>query len=128
MYKSIIVDDESSSIELLEHLIITQFPEIKISAKAQHIDDALKVIKEFNPDILFLDIQLEDEIVFDLLDKISFSEYQVIFVTAYENYAHKAFLYQALDYILKPIDLVSFKKSVKQALHRIEEKKFLWPS
>ena len=112
-----IVDDERLARIGLRNKL-SDFPEIKIVGEGKNIKESITGITNLNPEILFLDIQLKDGTGFDILNKIDFSG-KVIFVTAFDEYAIRAFEINALDYLLKPIS----KERLQIALERIKEDK-----
>jgi two-component system, LytTR family, response regulator len=112
MIKAMIVDDKTAAIELLRWLIKEHCPEITAVASAVSVAEALPLIDNFEPDILFLDIQLPQETGFDLLAKVKKWNFEVIFTTAYNEYAIQAIRFSALDYLLKPINPNDLKKAV----------------
>jgi two-component system LytT family response regulator len=122
-YSAIIIDDEDNNLLLLNHFISKFCISIDIINQAASIEEAIVVIDQAKPDILFLDIQLNDKEVFSLLDVIDFSDIEIIFVTAYDFYALKAFKYNAVDFILKPISIEDLILAVNKCIKRIEEKK-----
>ena len=99
--RALIIDDERLARVELRRLL-TQHPEIEIAGEARHAEEALKLARELSPDLLFLDIQLPGMTGFDLLERLEDIP-QVIFTTAYDEYALKAFEVNALDYVMKPI-------------------------
>ncbi len=113
--KAIIIDDERPARKELIFLL-KDFPEMVISGEADNISKAIKLIEKIQPDLVFLDIQLSGENGFDLLDKVCV-DFKIIFVTAYDEFAIKAFDVNASDYLLKPVD----PKRLKIALDRISE-------
>lgn len=100
---AIIIDDEVKNIRLLKHYINEFCVDINIIDQATSFTEGIKVLQAKSPDILFLDIQLKNRTGFELLDCILPKKIKVIFVTSHEEYALKAFKYNAIDYILKPI-------------------------
>jgi two-component system, LytTR family, response regulator len=117
--KSIIVDDEDINIENLKELLGKYCPNVQIAATANNINDALQVINVNKPDLVFLDIQLGQSSGFDLLVELGIKTFEVIFVTAYDHYTMKAIKADALDYILKPIDIQELVHSVSKAEKKI---------
>ncbi|MFC2096366.1 LytR/AlgR family response regulator transcription factor [Bacteroidota bacterium] len=110
--KVLIVDDERlARVKLVT--ILSDFKNIEIVGEADSVDDALSKIKKLNPDILFLDIQMPGKSGFDLINQIDFKG-KIIFVTAFDRYAIRAFEVNALDYLLKPVN----KERLKQTLDR----------
>lgn len=114
MIKALIVDDETTSIQLLEWLLNRHCPDITVIKKAKSVSEAIPLIKSFNPDILFLDIQMPHQSGFDLLSTIEKWNFEVIFTTAFNEYAIMAIRFSALDYLLKPIDETELVKAVER--------------
>lgn len=109
-----IVDDKVAAIELLRWLIRQNCPEITSIASAISVAEALPLIAGFEPDILFLDIQMPKESGFDLLTKVSKWDFEVIFTTAHSEFAIKAIRFSALDYLLKPVNESDLKKAIER--------------
>jgi two-component system, LytTR family, response regulator len=114
MIKALIVDDEQASIDLLNWLITEYCPDISSVQWARSVKDAVPLIKSFQPDIVFLDIQMPHQSGFDLLTNIDNWNFEVIFTTAYNEFAIQAIRFSALDYLLKPIDETELKKAVER--------------
>ncbi len=110
--RAIIVDDEAKSRTTLIASINNYTPEIEVIADAASVVEALKKIKEYQPDILFLDVQLPDGTGFDILELLPNLSFKVIFVSAYDKYAIEAFKFSAIDYLLKPVEPESLIKAV----------------
>ncbi|WP_430906045.1 LytR/AlgR family response regulator transcription factor [Maribacter sp. 2-571] len=104
MLTAIIVEDMSDALALLKKDIETRHPEIEIIATAQSVVEAAKVLRKNQPDILFLDIMLGDGTGFDVLEIFPELTSKIIFVTASDEYAIRAFKFAAIDYVLKPYD------------------------
>jgi len=100
--KAIIIDDERLARAELRKLL-QDFPEIEIVDEAANVDEGISKIENHNPDVIFLDIQMPGKTGFDLLSELDHAP-QVIFTTAYDEYALKAFEVNALDYLLKPVE------------------------
>jgi two-component system LytT family response regulator len=100
--KALIIDDERLARNELRKLL-QEFPEIEIIGEAMNADEALKMIDELNPEVIFLDIQMPGKTGFELLQELD-KVPTVIFTTAHDEYALKAFEFNALDYLMKPID------------------------
>ncbi|MBC8485170.1 MAG: response regulator transcription factor [Bacteroidetes bacterium] len=103
MIKAIIIDDEQKARETLSDSLSLYCKNIDVIAEADGVKTGLVVIKENNPDVVFLDIMMTDGSGFDLLELIPTINFEIIFVTAYDKFAVKAFEFSAVDYILKPI-------------------------
>ncbi len=115
--KALIIDDERLARTELKRLL-TPFKEIKVVGEAVNADDALEKMQELKPDLLFLDIQMPGKTGFEMLEELD-AVPTVIFVTAYDEYALKAFEYNALDYLLKPIE----PKRLEETVNKLIEKK-----
>ena len=115
--QAFIIDDELHSRSFLQKMLEQYFPEINIAGHASTVEEGLHGIKEYKPDIVFLDIQMKSETGFDLLNKLTKIDFALIFTTAYDQYAIKAFRFNAIDYLLKPIipdELIDAVNKVKQ--------------
>ena len=113
MYKTIIIEDEYRLREALAILLEMVAPEnVQVVGYAENIGDARNLIERLKPDLVFMDIMLTDGTAFDVLEQISYRNFQLIFTTAYEQHAVKAFKYSALDYLLKPIDLQELEAAI----------------
>ncbi len=122
MIKAIHIEDEKRNVILLDNLIKQHCSEsISMQGNASNIEDGIMLIKKVNPQLVFLDIELDGGNSFELLDKIGAFNFQVIFITAYNNYAIKAFKYNAIDYLLKPIDTNELKAATEKVVKRINE-------
>lgn len=116
--KSVIIDDEIKSGENLK-ILLTDFCEgVTVTAICQNIKDGVAAIKKDSPDVVFLDINLQRETGFDLFQHFEKVPFEVIFTTAYSEFAIKAFRYSALDYLLKPIDIQELQEAVKKVGQR----------
>lgn len=109
---AIIVDDERLARTELQSLLL-QFPEIKIIAQCNNAEDAINEIDKLKPDLVFLDIHMPGKDGFGVLEELDHMP-QVIFVTAYDEYAIKAFEVNALDYLLKPIHPERLEEAIKK--------------
>jgi two-component system LytT family response regulator len=123
MINTIIVDDERLAREGLKGML-KEFPEIQIVAEASNVDEALELIDKLKPQLLFLDINMPEKTGFDLLEELIETPV-VIFTTAYNEFALKAFEINALDYLLKPIGNDRLREAVQKAKKQIEEIKVL---
>ncbi len=111
----IIIDDERLARKELKKLL-EDFPELEVVDEAANVDEGISKIELHNPDLIFLDIQMPGKTGFDLLRELNHTP-EVIFTTAYDEYALKAFEVNALDYLLKPIE----PKRLADALHKLDE-------
>ncbi len=120
--RAIIVDDESANVEILQVLLAKYCFKVKIVASANQVDEAVNLINLHKPDLLFLDIQMGKSSGFDLLNKLSEKSFEVIFVTAYDNYGIQAVKFAALDYLLKPVIPDELVIAVAKAEEKIKNK------
>lgn len=117
---AIIIDDEKPSRENLSAIIKNYFPNINLINEVATIQEASDVIKLMKPDLLFLDMNLGEDTGFDLLARFPNPEFDVIFVTAYHEFASKAFRTIATDYILKPVDLDELKEAIDKVIEKVK--------
>ena len=113
--KAILIDDEKNALEMLEWMLQKNCPDVEIIAMCDSPLDGLEKIKSLKPDLIFLDIEMPQLNGFDLLERLGKHESDVIFTTAYNQFAIKAFKVCALDYLLKPIDPDDLKGAVQKA-------------
>jgi len=118
--KAIIVDDELNNIEYLQRLLQTHFPQVQVIATADNVNAAYTSIIQHQPELLFLDIRMPGESGFDLLKKFTRIDFEVIFVTAYDEYGIQAIKFSALDYLLKPVNVSDLQIAIEKAVSRIE--------
>lgn len=121
MVRAAIVDDENSAIEALKSLISQFITGIEIVTEASDINEAVTKIKEYNPDLVFLDIQMPGGSGFNVLEQLAPINFNVIFTTAFDQYAIQAIKYSALDYLLKPIVPSELIKAIEK--HKMERLK-----
>lgn len=126
MIKAIIVDDEASIREDIREKIQDHFSkEIVIVAEAESVASGITAIQKFEPDLLFLDINLADGTGFDLIKQSIFKNFEVIFITGFDHHAIKAIKVGALDYLLKPVEDQEFQEAVQKALENNKKEKHL---
>lgn len=121
--KAVIIDDEKRTRELIAKLIESFNLGIETYPIGESVTTGLKAIESIHPDIVFLDIQMPDGTGFDLLKMIPQKTFEVIFITAHEEFAIKAIKFSALDYILKPIDPEELRRAVEKAIGSIDHKR-----
>lgn len=121
--RTIIIEDEKASQELLSTIVTEYCPYLQLVGVAGSVDLAFTLIKETQPDLVFLDIHIGQQTGFDLLDAVGTKEFKVIITTAHEEYALKAFKYEAIDYILKPYTPKDVIKSTQRIKEKLEESK-----
>ncbi len=120
---AIIIEDEILVSNALEKMLTLIDPTIKIVGVASHVEDAVEKITTLQPDIVFLDVELEDGTGFDILKKLDSTKFKIIFTTAYNQYAINAFKYSAVDYLLKPIDPTDLQDALIRAKTAISNAK-----
>lgn len=116
--KAILIDDEQPNLDNLRALLKQYCPQVTIHGTARSATEARKLITEIQPELLFLDIQMPAENGFDLLRSLSSHQFEVIFVTAYDQYAIQAIRFAAIDYLLKPIDIGELQAAVERAIRQ----------
>ncbi len=117
----VIIDDESNNRELISNIIKDNFSNIEIVGTGESVITGLSEINLKKPQLIFMDIELPDGSGFDILESIQEKNHKVIFISAFNEYAIKAFKYSAVDYILKPINILEFIKAVNKAINFIEK-------
>lgn len=115
MLKAIIIDDEPDNIKLLVLQLKLYCPQVDVVAECIQSKDGLQQIKTLSPHVVFLDIEMPIMNGFELLEELEEINFHIIFVTAYDQFAVKAFKFSALDYLLKPIDATELKAAVEKA-------------
>ena len=108
----VIVDDEENCQAVLNNILTTRFPSLKITGTAPSVAEAVILIDSVQPDIVFLDISLPDGCGFDVLERTMFTGYEVIFQTSYNEYAVQPFEFSALHYLLKPITYEKVRRAL----------------
>lgn len=121
--KALIIDDEKRTRELIAKMIESFDLGIETFPIGESVETGIKAIEQVRPDLVFLDIQMPDGTGFDLLKMIPQKNFEVIFITAHEEFAIKAIKFSALDYILKPVDTDDLKEAVLRAINTIDHKK-----
>lgn len=124
MIKTVIIEDEQKSREMLAGIIQKNCPQLQIVGLAKNVNDGVEAIKKENPDLVFLDISMPDGSGFDLLEKVQGHKFELIFATASDQHAIRAIKYSACDYLLKPIDI----EELKTAVEKVAQKKNASPN
>ena len=117
MLKTVIIDDDYVSRLILRDMLEKFLDDIEILGEAGTVADGVKLIEDTDPELVLLDISMPDGTGFDLLDKLKSINFKLIFITAYSEYAVKAFKYSAFDYIIKPLDFDELTKAIKRIPH-----------
>jgi len=115
MLKAILIDDEPDSIRLLALQLKAHCPQVEIAGQYSSSVEGLQAIRSLKPDLVFLDVEMPEMNGFELLDQLDDIFFSLIFVTAYNEFALKAFRFSALDYLVKPLDTSELQAAVKKA-------------
>jgi len=122
MTKTVIIDDDKDVVEFITTALERLMPSVKVIGKAYSGYDGITEIKRNRPDLVLLDVEMSDMNGFEMLDLIPERNFEVIFITAYDQYAVEAFKANAVGYILKPIDRAELQKTIEKAEEEIEKK------
>jgi two-component system LytT family response regulator len=120
MLRTLIVDDEEHMRQTLEKMVDRFCPNVKILGEANGVASGVKAIRKHHPDLVLLDIKMKDGTGFDLLNQLQPVDFKVIFITAYDNYAIKAFRFSAIDYLLKPVDPDELVEAIRKAENTVQ--------
>ena len=123
MKKVLIIDDEKRTRDLIAKMIETFGFDLTVISEGETMDTAIQAIQNHQPDILFIDIQMPDGTGFDVLKQVEDISFEVIFITAHEEFAIQAIKFSALDYLLKPVDPLELKEAVEKAIKAVNIKK-----
>lgn len=113
--KAILIDDEPHNLSNLRSLLATYCPSVEVCAVALNAEEGKKALSKHQPDLLFLDIQMPEQNGFELLRSLAEYDFEVIFVTAYDQYAIQAMRFSAVDYLLKPVAISELQNAVERA-------------
>ncbi len=114
MIKCVLVDDESNSLEMMEWLLKTYCPEVAVEAMCNSAEKGIEAINHHKPDVVFLDIEMPHMNGFDMLEQFERISFDIVFCTAYDQFAIKAFKYSAVNYLLKPVDPDDLKETIRR--------------
>jgi two-component system, LytTR family, response regulator len=117
--KAILVDDEESARDVLQNLLLRFCPQVELVVKCENVPEAVEAIKIHQPDLVFLDIEMPKFAGYEIVNFFDEVNFEIIFVTAYDNYAIRAFEISAIDYLLKPIDI----ERLQQAIAKVEKQR-----
>lgn len=123
MQKILIIDDEKPTRDFIKHMLESFKMDVQIFTDGENVKTGIEEIERIHPNLVLLDIQMPDGNGFDVLKGTQFKNFEVIFITAYQEFAIQAIKFSALDYILKPIDMDELKNSVSRALETINYKR-----
>jgi len=121
--KVLIIDDENRTRDFVKKMIDSFQLDLEVFTDGENVETGIEAINRIQPDIVFLDIQMPDGTGFDVLNSIESKKFEVIFITAYQEYAIKAIKFSALDYILKPIDAEELHSAILTAIDSVDFKK-----
>lgn len=121
MIRILIIDDEIGCCELIHHYLSQSFPGIHVLPYGHSVQEGVRMIEQYIPDIILLDIHLPDGTGFEILDQIGKNRPRVVFITAFDQFAIRAFQYNALDYLLKPVDPDTLIQTLGKVLDAKEE-------
>lgn len=119
MLRTAIIDDELDSIETLASLIELYKIDAIITGTAHTVKGGVEMLNKTNPDLVFLDVRLKEELCFSIFEHIPSPAFQIIFISAYDEYVFRAFKYSAVDFLLKPIDPEELEHAVRRAKENI---------
>ncbi len=122
LFNAVLVDDEPRGLSTMEKMLSLHCPDVHIAASCSNAEDAIEQIKAIDPDLVFLDIAMPVKNGFDLLNELQEPSFEIIFVTAHNQYMIEAFHFSAVDYLLKPVNDELLINAVKRAKKRIMEK------
>ncbi len=115
MFRAIIIDDEQHAIQSLAGLLALYCPSVQVVGQAESVEEGMVLIRRLRPGLVFLDIHIGGATGFELLEQLKNVDFQLIFTTAHSDYAIRAFRYNAVDYLLKPIDPAQLAEAVEKA-------------
>ncbi|MDO7612993.1 MAG: response regulator, partial [Crocinitomicaceae bacterium] len=121
MKKILIIDDENKTKDFIKKLLISFGHKFEIYTDGSNVETGIQAINTIKPDLVFLDIQMPDGNGFDVLKGVKEKDFEIIFITAYQEYAIQAINFSALAYILKPIDVEELEQAVEKALSKLDK-------
>lgn len=121
--KAVIIDDENRTRELIAKMVDSFGLGITTYPVGENVETGIRAIEEIKPQLVFMDIQMPDGTGFDVLKQIQYKDFELVFITAHEEFAIQAIKFSALDYILKPVDAEELRMAVERAIENIGHKK-----
>lgn len=118
MIRTVIIDDEPRNIKLIDGIIREHCPAVEVAGSTDNLAEVVALVQQLKPSLLLLDIEFPAGTIFPVLEKLTFTNFHIIFITAHNTYAAEAFKQNAVDYILKPVT----KEALVHAVNRVEEK------
>jgi two-component system LytT family response regulator len=124
MVKAVIIDDDSISRMVLKEILKKTIGNVDILGEASSVEEGVALLERVFPDLVFLDISMPDGTGFDLLDQLTQIDFKIVFITAYSEFAIRAFKYSAFDYLVKPINVEELLKTINRipVIKKIETK------
>ncbi|MFQ3182258.1 MAG: two-component system LytT family response regulator [Polaribacter sp.] len=123
--KTLLIDDERKALAILKNKLERLCPGVKIIGETQSPKEGIKLIKRENPQLVFLDVAMPEMSGFDMLQEIENPDFEIIFITAFDNYAIEAIKHCAIGYLVKPVDNLDLVEAVGKAIQNIEDKSAL---
>ncbi len=115
MYRVVIIDDEKRTVEIITQLLADNCHDMAVVGTAKNVEEGVELVNTVHPDIVLLDVNMPDGTGFDLLNKLEKRDFSLVFITAHDEYAIKAFKFSAIDYLLKPVVTDEFIVAMKKA-------------
>jgi two-component system, LytTR family, response regulator len=122
LIKTIIIEDEEKTLFVIKDLIHRYAPHLQVIGCASHVEPATDLVESVQPQLVFMDVQIGDGTGFDVLRALSARNFELVFITAYDNYALEAIRFAAIDYLLKPVGIAEFKTAIERVDNRLKEK------
>lgn len=122
MIRTVIVDDERNNISNLEGLLMKHCPSVEVVTYAMNAEEGVEKISHHQPDLVFLDIQMPGKNGFEMLQALPNHDFEIIFVTAFDQYGIKAIKFSAIDYLLKPVNIEELKTAVDKVIEKHKKK------
>jgi two-component system LytT family response regulator len=116
--KAVIIEDEDKCREVIRQLLIGYCPDVEVVAEADSVSTGVEMLRSNDPDIVFLDVEINGGTGFDVLNQVRELDAAIVFTTAYDQFALKAFKFSAIDYLLKPIDIDELRAAVSRVSSR----------
>ena len=118
--RTVIIDDESHVRETIRALLTKHCPDVKVVGEGDGVSSGINIIRRKKPDLVLLDIKMDDGTGFDMLDHFGTIDFKIIFITAYNKFALEAFQFSAVDYLLKPVNPQKLSEAVKKVKERMQ--------
>jgi len=114
----VLIDDDSKNLKILRSMLTSFCPNVRILGEATNAQSGIELINAVHPELVFLDIEMPYGNGFELLDKLMPVNFEIIFITAFDEYSLRAFRYSAIDYLLKPVDIDDLKAAINKAAEK----------